>query len=259
VHRIAFQLGPLTVTWYGVLVALGFYLGAWTAARRAPRAGIAPERVWELLPWTVLGGILGARLLYVATYWRRDFSGQPWWEVVAVWHGGLVFYGGFLGASLATIVWARVKRERLWAVADVMAPSLALGHALGRLGCLMNGCCYGRPCGLPWAIRFPKHHETQGLPVHPVQLYEAGLNFALFAALAWLFRRRRFDGQVFAAYLLAYAVARGAVEFFRGDYPAYTLGVLTPAHGVSSLLLAAGLALYFVLRPRKGKAPPAAA
>lgn len=255
--KIAFQFGSLTVTWYGLLVALGFYLGGWTAARRAPRAGIHADRIWELLPWIILGAVAGARALYVASYWRRDFADQPWWEVFAVWRGGLVFYGGLIGAALATMVWARVKAVPLWTLADLLAPSLALGHAIGRLGCLMNGCCFGRRCELPWAIRFPNGHETFGHPVHPTQLYEAGLNFALFGLLVWLFPRRRFEGQVFAVYLLAYAVCRAAVEFFRGDYPAYVLGVITPAHQVSGLILLAGIVVYVVRR--RTRRPRAAA
>ena len=137
----------------------------------------------------------------------------------------------------------------LWKLADVLAPSIALGYVFGRLGCLMNGCCFGRACDLPWAVHFPADHETHGAGAHPTQLYEAALNLALYAALAWLFRRRKFDGQVFATYLVSYALVRSFVEMFRGDYPAYTLGFITPAHWVSAGLLAAGVWL-FVKLPR---------
>jgi phosphatidylglycerol:prolipoprotein diacylglycerol transferase len=144
------------------------------------------------------------------------------------------------------MLYTRRHRIALWNLADVLAPSVALGHAFGRVGCLMNGCCFGRACDLPWAIHFPADHETHGADVHPTQIYEAGLDFALYAALAWLFRRRRFEGQVFATYLISYAMVRSVVELFRGDYPRYVLGFITPAHWVSLGLLVAGIVLFFI-------------
>jgi phosphatidylglycerol:prolipoprotein diacylglycerol transferase len=248
---VAFQLGRLTVTWYGILVAVGFLAGLWTASRRAPRAGIAPETVMDLGPWLIVGAILGARAFYVISYWEESFANAPWTEIFMIHHGGLVFYGGFIGASLAYIVFVRWRRCPFWSLADVIAPSIALGHAIGRLGCLMNGCCYGKACDLPWAIRFPGIPETGGTGVHPTQLYEAALNLGLYAALAWLFRRRPFDGVVLAAYLVAYAVLRSFVELFRGDYASSLIvGGLTPALWISVALFAAGLLLFWKL-PRR--------
>jgi phosphatidylglycerol:prolipoprotein diacylglycerol transferase len=259
VRPIAFNLGPLTVHWFGVCIALAFLAGLWTATRRAPRAGIPGEQIADLVvPWLLLGGVLGARLLYILTYWRESFAGQPWSELFMIQRGGLVYYGGLVGASLAVILFARWKKIPLWKLADVLTPSIALGSMFGRIGCLMNGCCFGRPCAMPWAIRFPDDHATQGLPVHPTQLYDALLNLGLYLGLAWLFRHRKFDGQVFAAYLLGYAVTRSIVEAFRGDYNAGHLhGGFTPAHLVSVASLAAGMALFFVLRRRKSSASPA--
>jgi phosphatidylglycerol:prolipoprotein diacylglycerol transferase len=252
----------LTIHWYGVLVAAGFLAGLWTASRRAPRSGIAGERIVDLGPWLILGTLVGARGFYVVSYWREFFAQQPWWEMFAVHHGGLIFYGGLLGASLAVMLYARVKRVALWSLADVLAPSVTLGHALGRVGCLLNGCCFGRPTDLPWAVCYPAGHETfpkeatAATPVHPVQLYEAALNLALYAGLAWVFRRRQFAGQVFAVYLISYAVLRVFVESFRGDYPVrYLGGIVTPAQLLSALVLAAGLLLYWKQR-RPSPIPP---
>src|SRR5262249_11792855 len=155
VHKIAFTLGPLTVHWYGVLVALGFLAGLWTASRRAMLEKVSAETILDLGPWLIIGTIIGARTLYVISYWQEQFAGRPFSEVFMVHHGGLVFYGGLVGASLACILYTQIKRLRLWKIADILAPSIALGHAFGRIGCLMNGCCYGRPTSLPWAIHFP--------------------------------------------------------------------------------------------------------
>ena len=128
-------------------------------------------------------------------------------------------YGGLIGATLTGIIYIRWKKLPLWKTADVLAPSIALGNVFGRIGCLLNGCCYGRACSLPWAIRFPSDHSTGGVPVHPTEIYDALLNFAFYLGLAWLFRRKKFNGQVFATYLIGYAIFRSIVEFFRGDYP----------------------------------------
>jgi phosphatidylglycerol:prolipoprotein diacylglycerol transferase len=254
VHPIAFKLGSWPIHWYGVLVALGFIAGLWTASRRAPLTGLRQEQVGDAGPWMILGAVLGARSLYVASYWKEKFANAPWHEVFMVQHGGLVYYGGLIGASLAVILYCRFRHVPLWKLADVFAPSIALGYVFGRLGCLMNGCCFGRECPLPWAITYPRGHETfpveaeRATPVHPTQIYDSLLNLALYLGLAWLYRRKKFDGQVFAAYLICYAVTRSLVEYFRGDYgPAHLHGVLTPAQLISAGILVAGIALAFVL------------
>jgi phosphatidylglycerol---prolipoprotein diacylglyceryl transferase len=257
VQSIAFHLGPLTVHWYGVMVAIAFLAGLWTASRRAGSTGVAGEKILDLGPWLIVGAILGARTLYVVSYWHEQFEGRPVSEIFMVQKGGLVYYGGLIGASLAAIFYARLKKLQLWRLADIVAPSIALGYFFGRIGCLMNGCCYGRECRLPWAIRFPEGHAThpaQGIatPVHPTQVYDSLLNLGLYLFLAWLYRRKTFDGQIFAAYLVGYACARSFVEMFRGDYPQYYLGGwATPAQLISAGILAAGLALFWGLpRPK---------
>jgi len=235
------------------MIALAFLAGMWTAVRRAPLAGISGELVADLVvPWLLLGSVLGARVLYVATYWKESFAGQPWWEVFMIQRGGLVFYGGLIGASLTTILFARLKKIPLWKLADVFAPSVALGSVFGRIGCFLNGCCFGRACDLPWAVRFPADHSTGGTPIHPTQIYDGLLNLALYLGLAWMFRRRRkFDGQIFATYLMCYAVTRSISEAFRGDYNgAHMHGVLTPAHLVSVTIFLTGVIFFAVLKNR---------
>ena len=250
--------------WYGVLVAAGFLVGLWTAGRRAPLAGLSADGIADLGPWLIVGALMGSRVLYVVSYWEELmsnplFPSAPWMEVFMIHRGGLVFYGGLVGAALACVLYARWKKLLLWRVADILAPSLALGYALGRIGCLMNGCCYGRACTLPWAIFYPVGHETHpvGLvatPVHPTPIYDALLSLAMYGALAWLFRCRKFDGQVFATYLMGYTLTRSFVELFRGDYSAAHLhGGFTPAHLLGLATFAAGAVLFFVLRQREAK------
>jgi len=232
------------------MVALGFLAGLWTAGRRGMHAGMAAEQIIDLGPWLIVGAILGARSLYVVSYWHESFEGRPIDEIFMVWKGGLVYYGGLAGASLACILYCRRKKLPLWRIADILAPSIALGYVFGRIGCLLNGCCYGRACNLPWAIRFPEGNPLNPptYPVHPTEVYESLLNLGLYAALAWLFRHKKFDGQVFGVYLVCYALLRSFVEMFRGDYPQYYLGGwATPAHLVSFAILVAGLVLLRLL------------
>jgi phosphatidylglycerol:prolipoprotein diacylglycerol transferase len=275
-HPIAFKFGHLPIHWYGVMMALAFLAGLWTASRRGLHEGVPAETIIDVGPWLIIGAILGARTLYVITFWGEEFSGKPLFktihDVIAVWQGGLVYYGGLIGASVGYILYSRKKKLPLWKGADILAPSVALGYFFGRIGCLLNGCCYGRVCDLPWGIRFPgpdqsppwgspafkQQHDdgllapdaTKSFPVHPTQIYESLLSLGLYAGLAWLYRRKKFDGQVFATYLVSYAILRSFVEMFRGDYPRYQRfvgGWLTPAHLVSVLILASGLLLLLLL------------
>jgi phosphatidylglycerol---prolipoprotein diacylglyceryl transferase len=256
VDPIAFKIGGLTIHWYGVLVALGFLIGLWLASRRGLRSGISPERIMDIGPWLIVGTIVGARTLHVISYWDEEFAGKPLREIFMVQKGGLVYYGGLIGATLGGIIYLLWKKLPLWKFADALTPSIAFGYVLGRIGCLMNGCCYGRPCDMPWAIRFPAEHATRGVPVHPTQIYDSLLSLLFWGLLEWLYRRKRFDGQIFATYLIGYAFLRSFVEFFRGDYTTHYLGGwATPAHLVSIVTLATGLILLWQLSRRAPTAP----
>ena len=163
------------------MMAIAFLAGLWTASRRGLRRGFTAEQVLDVGPWLILGAILGARIVYVTTYWREQFAGGPIWEIFMIQHGGLVFYGGLIGAALGGILYARIKKLPLWKLSDVLAPSIALGYVFGRIGCFLNGCCYGKACSLPWAVRFPADNPNHPptFPVHPTQIYDALLSLAL--------------------------------------------------------------------------------
>lgn len=254
-HPIAFQFGSLPVRWYGVMMALGFFFGLWTATRRARRANVSPEIVADVTLWLMFGSIIGARFVYVTTYWKQEYAGRDLSAIFAVWEGGLVFYGGLIGAIVAGIIYLLWKKQPIWKIADILAPSVALGSVFGRIGCLMNGCCYGRVCNLPWAIVAPEKHVVDGVffypLIHPVQIYDALLNLILYLTLAWWMSRKKFDGQIFAAYLMGYAVLRSIAEHFRGDYPAdHIHSGLTSAQVVSIGIFAAG-AIAWALLSRK--------
>ena len=268
-HPIAFYLGSLPIRWYGVMMALAFIAGLWTATRRARLANVSGEVIADVTLWLMVGSIIGARIIYVTTYWKQEFANGPISEIFMIQHGGLVFYGGLIGATVATSAYLFWKKQPVWKVADIMAPSIALGSVFGRIGCLLNGCCFGQPSKLPWAIQFPNGSDawdTQfhaglvsqtapALPVHPTEIYDGLLNLVLYLGLAWLFRRRKFDGQIFALYLIGYAIFRSIVEYFRGDYPPdHIHDGLTSAQVVSIPMVIAGLVLLFVLWRRSAAA-----
>jgi phosphatidylglycerol:prolipoprotein diacylglycerol transferase len=257
VQPIAFQLGPLTIHWYGVMIALAFLAGLWTATRRARRENISGEQTADIVLWLMIGSIIGARTAYVTTYWRDEFANQPLSEIFMIQHGGLVYYGGFIGAVIAGYIYLRWKKMPFWKTSDVLAPSIALGNAFGRIGCLLNGCCYGRPTDVPWAITFtnPLAHELSGtplnVPLHPTEIYDALDNFILYLLLAWLFRHKKFDGQVLATFLIGYAITRTFMECFRGDYPPDHIHYgLTPGELASVPIFIAGLLLAVLLSRR---------
>ena len=249
-HPDFIRIGPLDIHTYGVFVALGFRVGLWVAARRAPCEGIKSEQIADLGVWLIVFGMLGGKLFHIIFFWN-DF--------IAAWHAeglrslreGFVFYGGFILASLAAIVYASANRLSLAKLMDVLAPSAALGHMFGRLGCFFNGCCFGKPCALPWAVKFPLPHVMAGIPVHPTEIYEALGNLAIFAGLTAFSRRKRFDGQIFWLYVLSYGVLRFVVEFFRGDYDVYYFGVLTIGHLVALVMIVlAAIVLALFRKPR---------
>lgn len=272
-HPIALKIGGLTIHWYGVFVAVGFLAGIWTATFRARTIGVKPETIMDFGIWMIVAGILGARLFYVIGNWEQEFAGHPI-EIVRIDKGGLVFYGGFVGAVLASIWFVRRNKLTFWKLADMGAPSLALGHAIGRLGCFMNGCCFGGVCSLPWAVHYPAGSDpfrTQvneglilsvaktSLGVHPTQLYESLGNLLIFAGLTWFYSKRTFDGQVFWLYVLLYAMLRFTVEFFRGDWDVHFLGGwISPGHIMAICVFGIGLFFLWYLR-RRMKATGAAA
>lgn len=259
VKPILFQSGGISLHSFGVLVALGFLFGLWIASQNARRLGLSGDVVYDLAPWLVIGGLVGARLWYVISYWSRDFAGHPFTEIFAIWRGGLVFYGGLIVATLAGLWRLHQLKLPVWTLADCLAPGIVVGHAFGRMGCLLNGCCFGRSTSLPWAIHFPADHVTHGAAVHPTQVYEAGLNLLFLALLMGILRRRSFPGQVFSVYLMGYAILRSTVEAFRGDYESLIPGssaFLTPGQRTSVLILAAGVILYFWLQSKATRSSP---
>ena len=246
---------PLDIHTYGVFVAIGFIVGLAVAGWRARSEGIPAEQITDLGVWLIIAGMLGGKLFHIIFFWDDFIAG---WRADGLrsLREGFVFYGGFIVASLAAVVYTRLKRLPLVKLADIFAPSIALGHAFGRMGCFFNGCCYGKPCSLPWAVTFPRPHVMAGIPVHPTEIYEALGNLAIFAGLSLFYRHKRFDGQVWWLYVLSYGILRLLVEFFRGDYDQHYFGVLTIGQIVAIVMIVVA-SLAMVLSPKTVKLRPA--
>ncbi len=252
-HPVLIKIGPLTIHTYGVLIAAGFLLGLALAVRQAKKQFIEPDKIIDLGFYVLLAAILGSRLLFVIIN-AGHYLKNPI-DIFKIWEGGLVFYGGVILAIPTAIWFIRKKGIDLWNTADIFAPSLAIGHAIGRLGCFSAGCCYGKPAeGLPWAVTFsdPECLARTGIPLHPTQLYESAGEFVNFIILIVLRRHQSFKGQLLWTYLLLYSVIRFIVEFFRGDEArGFLIGNISVSQGISVLMFLGAIAGLVVLRKRK--------
>jgi phosphatidylglycerol:prolipoprotein diacylglycerol transferase len=234
----------LTVHTYGALVAGGVLLGLWLAQRQAARAGLNPERVWNLGIYMLLAALVGAKLWLVFADWSYYVANPREILSLDTLLAGGVYYGGFLTAFVVAVLYARHFRLRFLGLADVYAAPLALGHTIGRLGCFAAGCCYGKPTTAAWGVTFTDPYARSlvgtplGVPLHPTQLYESAAEFVIFVFLILLGRRQRFTGELFATYAVLYGLARGIIEFLRGD-PERTL----LAGGAFSLMQVVSVAL----------------
>ncbi len=230
-HPHLFSFGPIQVHSYGFFMALAFLAGVvhWYLLGR--RAGRTLSWCADLMLWVMVSGVLGARLAYVLEH-IQAFLAQPA-NIFRLDQGGLIFYGGVVAAGIAVVVFARKHGEPLVPLVDFTLTAVPLSHAIGRIGCFLNSCCYGAVCpDSPLCVSFPRHslpwyaHVRDGylsqqaeasLPVYPVQLFETGYNLLVYGVLLWLFRKQR-PGTVTGAYLVLYAAGRFGLEFFRGDF-----------------------------------------
>ena len=251
-HQLAFTIGGISIHWYGVMAALGFLAGTLVLYTQRNHAKLTADQVSDLALFAMLAGVIGARIFYVIQFWSAQFQDNLL-EIFRIDHGGLVFYGGFICAILVLLAYCLKKKISVPAVLDIFAPAIALGHAFGRIGCFLNGCCYGKACDLPWAVVFPQSSEPgkryPEIPLHPVQLYEAVGNLLLFAIMLLLLRKLKTNGQTAAIYMVFYGISRFCYEFFRGDHSDHFWG-LTPAQTIGLFLIPAGFGLFYYFRKR---------
>jgi len=260
-HPVLFHIGALTIYTYGVLVAGGVLIGLWYARRQAPRAGLDPDKVWNLGIYMVLVALILAKVWLIFASWDYYVANPRMIFSLETFQSGGTFYGGILGAVGTIVLYTYFQKMPLLPVLDTIGVAVPLGHAVGRLGCFAAGCCYGKPTTLPWGVTFtnPMAERLAGTPLgvhlHPTQLYEAAVELLNFAFLVWLGRRQRFKGQIIGTYFLQYGFERGAIEFLRGD-PGRTMmfhNTVSLMQLVSVALILAGAFLWW--RGLSGAAP----
>jgi phosphatidylglycerol:prolipoprotein diacylglycerol transferase len=252
-HPILFEIGNWPVYSYGVLLALAYLAGLQLAVVRARRRQIDATKVMDLGIYLIIAALVGAKLMLIAVDFDY-FRSQPR-ELLSLVRAGGVFYGGLLAALGVGLVLVRRYKLDAWTVADLTAPGIALGHVIGRLGCLLAGCCYGRPTDVPWAITFTNPAAATNVgtplntPLHPTQLYDAGAELLIMILLLVTERRGRpFAGRTFWLYMLLYAISRYIIEIYRGDERGLVAGMAT-SQFVSILIVP--LSIIMLLRLRK--------
>ncbi len=254
--------GLIHIRSYGVMLALAFLAGTWLGLREAKRLALDEDKLINVILIVLIASVLGARALYVMEH-IQEFR-REWGSVIALWQGGLTLYGGIVGGAAAGLIAARRFGLPMWTVADALTPSLALGASIGRVGCYLNGCCYGRPTSLPWGVHFPADSfaglEFGNAAVHPSQLYFAAAGLALFALTWWLRRRFGVPGTLFWTFIVLFALVRIPLDMTRVYEPEATLLHLRAFEVTESQLSSLALALFgtlMILRLRRAAPPPA--
>lgn len=243
-HPILFEFGPIQIRFYGLMYVIAILAGSFLIKREVRRKGIklTEDDVMNFILWSVLGGIVGARIYYIAFNW--DYYSANLRDIPAVWHGGLAIHGGLIGGILVAYIYLKQRGISFWKMADSVAPAIILGQAFGRFGNFMNGDAHGRPTAMPWGIVFPPGsiagREFPNIPLHPTMLYEMAINISIFLILWFGLRNREHkNGFIFAAYLMLYSLGRFVVESFRAD--SLMMGPIRAAQAVSLTLAVATL------------------
>src|SRR5947207_4020888 len=246
-----FELGPVTVYTYGVLLAAAYLLGLRLAMVRARNRGLDATRVLDLGIYIIISALVGAKLLLLITDFQT-FKNDPR-ELVTLARSGGVFYGGLILAVSVALWYIRRVALPLWTTCDVFAPGIALGHVIGRSGSLFAGCCYRKPTTKPWGITFTDPYAASyvgtplGIPLHPTQLYEAGAELLILIVLLTTERKGKpFAGRTFWLYMLLYAVSRFVIEFYRGDERG-SVGIFSTSQFISLVLAPLSIAMLVYL------------
>ena len=253
-HPIALQIGSFAIRWYGVMAAIGFLLGSMVLFRNKKAAGLDDDKCTNVLLTAMISGIVGARIFYVVQFFPQYKNNI--WSIIRIDQGGLVFYGGFILAIISIGLFCKINRIDFFRLLDFFTPAIAIAHACGRIGCFLNGCCFGRPENGWFSVTYPAGSEPQlrypGCALTPVQLLEAAENVVAFFIFYQLARKTK-RGVATSAYLIWYGVLRFINEYWRGDNPKL-FGLFTPAQLIGTILIPSGLLLliYFLkYEPKK--------
>ena len=238
---------------YGLMLAIAFLVGIGWVSREGKRQNIPPDKVMDLGLWVLFASVIGSRIAYVLPHWN-EFAARPL-SVIAVWEGGLTFYGGVLLAVPVGFLFMWKNRLPIWRTSDLGAPAFALGVFLGRVGCFLNGCCFGNPTGVPWGVTFPENCPAgyqfgDVARLHPTQVYEALAGLAILGILLLVRRKKPFEGAVFWTFVLLYGAWRFLSDSWRYYDPQSTLlwsRMDIPESRVASLALVALSVVFLVI------------
>lgn len=256
-HPKILDIGPITIHTYGLLLAVAFIAGIWIASRNARKEGINPDSIWNMGLVIIFASLVGAKILLIVSDFQYYSHNLREIFSLSTLRSSGVFYGGLLFA-LGAAAWYMIRHHLpAWTIADLTAPGIALGQAIGRLGCLSAGCCYGKPTSLPWGITFTNQyaHVNMGVPLNiplqPTQIYESVGAFCIFLYLMWRLPKRRIQGQIILEYLALYALLRFVIEFYRGDDRGFVLyGLLSTSQLIAILTFLGSVAVYYFLYHR---------
>jgi phosphatidylglycerol:prolipoprotein diacylglycerol transferase len=248
-YPVLISIGFIKIYSYGIFIAIAFIVALRWLKRKADKEGIEPSTLMDLGLYILISAIIGSRALYVI-YNYQYYLRHPL-EIILLTKGGLIFYGGLILALLTGIIFINRRKLHFWRCVDLIAPSLALGQSIGRIGCFLSGCCYGKPTKLFWGVKFPSeslaatHYGSSYL--HPTQLYISLVSIGIFAYLNYKLKNRQFLGEVFTLYLILYSIFRFLIEFVRGDNPLFLFS-LTISQVISIFLFLMGVFLWYRLK-----------
>ena len=244
-YPIALQLGSFAIRWYGVMAAAGFLLGSMVLFRNKKAAGLDDDKCSNVLLIAMIAGIVGARIFYVVQFFPHYRNNL--WNIIRIDQGGLVFYGGFILAIISIGIYCKISKIDFIRLLDFFTPAITIAHACGRIGCFLNGCCFGRPATGFLTVTYPAGSEPNmrypGCSLTPIQLIEASENIIAFFIFYQLARKTK-RGVAMSAYFISYGVLRFVNEYWRGDNPKI-FGLFTPAQLIGIILIPSGLLLLF--------------
>ena len=258
-HPILFKIGPLTIYTYGFFIALAFVTGILWACWEAKRLGEEAEKIMDLGFYLIIAAIIGSRLFFVLLN-MKEYLNHPL-NIIKIWEGGLVFHGGLIASIVVGFYYLKKHHLNIWKYTDILAPALVLGQGIGRIGCLMAGCCYGRKTTLPWGIVFkdPNSLAVLDVPLHPTQIYTSIGALCIFGLLLWLRKRKSYEGQVFWLYIVLYSIMRFIIDIFRGDQiygtRVYFFQALTLTQVLSIVFFLSALYMLWYLKGKKATRP----
>ncbi len=252
-YPVLIRIGPITIHTYGVMIAIGFLFALYFAIRQAKKEDIESNIITDLSFYILIAAIIGSRLLFIFINLSYYISNPL--AIFKIWEGGLVFYGGVIFAVPVVLLYVKKNNLKLWQIADIFAPSIAIGHAFGRIGCFFAGCCFGKTAEtLPWGVIFtnPECLAPLNVRLHPTQLYESAGEFINFFILILLQKRKTYNGQIFLSYVLIYSVLRFIVEIFRGDLArGFIISGISVSQGISIIMFITAILGMSLLRHKK--------